>query len=528
MPWVLLTWLFLFLLTVTEGQAQDILSVTKDWTAPEYNQKIASVGDLDISAMEFLLSYEFGPAFFKRSDQSKTKYLSVMIYEKLLALEGYRQGLDQNESVRLNCKAYAEDLMTEELFKEKIMSRINVSANEIDQAIPLEKQHISLRWLYCNDKEQIDRRWQKLNKGVSFDSLFAEQLGGTIAMSDRSLSTTRYDLSLKNPLLAAVVKNLPSGAFSAPIEVSDGWYIVKTENIWTDLITTESEENKLRYELQRSIFKQKLDRASDIYVKNLMDEENPQIEKVTFAEVALYINMRLADSLKYDQNLIAAKLGRADHERIEATPSSDLGGHILVLGNSCRISFNDFIDWYRPRTAYIKFNSHSVEKFILAVQQTVWRMVRDFLLIEQARQIGLDKREAVIEQVKWWEEKFVFNAVKMQTAASIKFKENDLQTYYNENRSDYRDQSGQILSFEKARNNVQNDYLREKYMNTLMHRVLALKKEYDVYINEDILKNIKVQEEENPLAIDLYTVKKGGLLPRQPYPTIDWEWQLWY
>ena len=49
-----------------------------------------------------------------------------------------------------------------------------------------------------------------------------------------------------------------------------------------------------------------------------------------------------------------------------------------------------------------------------------------------------------------------------------------------------------------------------------------------IQINELVLAGIDVQDEEDPKTIDFYAVKKGGLLPRQPYPTIDWDWQVWY
>ena len=65
-------------------------------------------------------------------------------------------------------------------------------------------------------------------------------------------------------------------------------------------------------------------------------------------------------------------------------------------------------------------------------------------------------------------------------------------------------------------------------MFKLVHDVLKLKNEYDIQINEELLQDLKVRDEADPDAIDFYAVKKGGLFPRQPYPTIDWEWQQWY
>jgi len=65
-------------------------------------------------------------------------------------------------------------------------------------------------------------------------------------------------------------------------------------------------------------------------------------------------------------------------------------------------------------------------------------------------------------------------------------------------------------------------------MNKLMRRVLDLKQKYKITINENLLQNLQLTDENDPDAIEFYAVKKGGLIPRQPYPTIDWDWQLWY
>ena len=68
----------------------------------------------------------------------------------------------------------------------------------------------------------------------------------------------------------------------------------------------------------------------------------------------------------------------------------------------------------------------------------------------------------------------------------------------------------------------------DEAMNKMMRKVLNLTQKYQVEINDNVLQNLKVEDEENPKSIDMFIVKKGGLLSRQPYPTIDWEWQQWY
>lgn len=118
--------------------------------------------------------------------------------------------------------------------------------------------------------------------------------------------------------------------------------------------------------------------------------------------------------------------------------------------------------------------------------------------------------------------------MKSEIAKSIVFNENDLLDYYRSNLKNYLDSDKNPIAFDKAKRNVQSDYIREKYMDKMMRQVLKLKQKYKIEINDNVLQNLKVEDEENPKLIDMFIVKKGGLLPRQPYPTIDWEWQQWY
>jgi hypothetical protein len=506
---------------------------TKDQSFPglfefdQYERQIvAVVGNKNISAKEFQLNYEFGPAFLKRSKSSKERYLKLMIYEKLLAIEGYNAGLDRKDNVIRSCTAYSDDIMTEELFKEEVMNQVKVSNTEIEKAVPLENIKVSLRWLYSEDKNDIFKLRELLNSGSSFDSLYSLQLNNEVTESDRSLNSSFFRLQMKNPQLASVVDKLTPGEYSKPIHVDDGWYIVGIENIWTNVLTTEMEINKVRHELERSIFKQKLDIASDIYIQDLMNAQNPEIDQNVFSRVVYYLNKEFLYPKSYQPDILQKLLPQASNDtNLDINNYTD---QILVRSKSYQIQLQDFIDWYRPRMAYLKFSSKSAENFILSVQQTVWRMIRDYFLVQKAKSLELHKSKGVKIQTEWWQDKIVYNAMKSEIAMSIVFNDDDLLDYYHSNLKNYLDSDNKPIAFDKAKRNVQSDYIREKYMDKMMRQVLNLTQKYKIEINDSVLQNIKVEDEENPKLIDMFIVKKGGLLPRQPYPTIDWEWQQWY
>ena len=96
---------------------------------PKFSSVIlAKVGPWNVTAQEFMLSYEYGPAFTKRESDSKKHYLTYMIYEKLLALDGYDRGLQSSPMV----KEVLEDTFALHCVKGEVPLRVSSSIGSGD------------------------------------------------------------------------------------------------------------------------------------------------------------------------------------------------------------------------------------------------------------------------------------------------------------------------------------------------------------------------------------------------------------
>ncbi|MGA9407517.1 MAG: hypothetical protein WBW71_10330, partial [Bacteroidota bacterium] len=155
---------------------------------------LAEVGPWNVTAQEFLLNYEYGPAFPKRASDSKKHYLTYMIYEKLLALDGYARGLQSSHEVQEVLSEVEADLATEELYKDDVLNTIHISDKEIERGVSKENVHLGLKWLFSPTKEDIFRQEKLLRIGASFDSLFALQCSDSLTADNRSMQTTRFKL----------------------------------------------------------------------------------------------------------------------------------------------------------------------------------------------------------------------------------------------------------------------------------------------------------------------------------------------
>ncbi len=272
---------------------------------------VAQVDTITITAEEFFYSYEFGPAFPKRENDSKAVHLKYLINEKLLAQEGYRTGLMEQDDVEGMFEDIKSDLAAEEMFRQEILPKVKITKDEIDKVTEKKLIEYDIRWLYSYDENSSAGLLEQLKGGVSFDTLFRAQLNDSVFINDRQMTSTLYDIYMKNPQLAGVIDTLQAGVIPPPIHTDDGWYIIKVNNIKRNLITGEAEINKLRAESSEGIKKSKLGIMSDDFVKSLFDAEKPVIKRDAFIFLRSYLGKFVLDPGKYSEWKLEDKIDTA-------------------------------------------------------------------------------------------------------------------------------------------------------------------------------------------------------------------------
>jgi hypothetical protein len=468
------------------------------------NKILAQVGDKKITIREFLTNYEFGPAFPKRIPESKQHYLDYMINEKLLALEGYSEGINDSSHVKEMLAAIKGDLSTAEMFKNDIEKKIRIGKEELDKAAAEGQINYNIRWLYSKDDSSLSFYESELKKGISFDSLFKLQLSDSVFADQRSMKIDKFKLKARNHEVLNIMDTMKTGEISEPVKAADGWYIFKLDDIWKNMITTQTELNDEKTNAEEAIKQEKMDKMSDIYVDHLLKSETPVIKGDAFAIVRSYLGGYELPKQKYED----WKLGERLHEQINKLKikNNDYGLLTLVTLKDTSFNIDDFINWYRMRSEFIKLDKEDFNKFSASIEGKIWQMVRDNLLMKRAYARGYQNSETVKQQLKWWQDKIVYAVMRDKIINSIKLNSN-------ENKLNSLPKPDEKKDFEITK--------------IILHKVLALKQKYKIKINKDLLKKIYVDDSNDPKTVDLYIVKKGGIFPHPAYPTIDMLWQNW-
>jgi peptidyl-prolyl cis-trans isomerase C len=185
----------------------------------------------------------------------KRLFLDELITRELLMQEARKLGLDQNDAIRDRTQRYREQLILDELLKDRIKAKVELTQEELE-AYYEKHAHELLTPLKV-------RVWQMLLPNVSAAKDLEHQIneGGDFAKFAQRYSidgTTKakggdlgpYHNGLVVPEVDAVVHTLKLDMVSAPIKTDSGYYLVKITALDKEIIQADvAVRERLRQEL---------------------------------------------------------------------------------------------------------------------------------------------------------------------------------------------------------------------------------------------------------------------------------------
>jgi peptidyl-prolyl cis-trans isomerase C len=185
----------------------------------------------------------------------KRLFLDELITRELLMQEARKLGLDQNDAIRDRTQRYREQLILDELLKDRIKAKVELTQEELD-AYYEKHAHELLTPLKV-------RVWQMLLPNVSAAKDLEHQIneGGDFAKFAQRYSIDGktkakggdlgpYHNGLVVPEVDAVVHTLKPDMVSAPIKTDAGYYLVKITALDKEIIQADvAVRERLRQEL---------------------------------------------------------------------------------------------------------------------------------------------------------------------------------------------------------------------------------------------------------------------------------------
>ncbi|MGB6648364.1 MAG: peptidylprolyl isomerase [Bacteroidota bacterium] len=489
---------------------------------PPDSAVVAEVGSQIITVRDLLDSYEFGPAFVRRQNEPLRTHLQFMIYERLLALEGERQGADTTAFVRDRARGLEEDLAVAELYHRRVLSNVSVTEADVDTAMVKARMNLRLRWLYREDRLGAGSAVRELAYGISFDSLYERDRNQEEGAGERSLETTLLMLERDNPEFASRIGSLRSQRVSEPIEGPDGFYIVRLDEVWQNPLMTESEMRDLRVTARKILVETRADAVARAYVRAQMRTANPVMKADGFNILRAHI----ADRGLSRDTQVRWEIPRTFMTEAGPMPiaSSDefLDRGLVRVGRE-EISVRDYIRWYDIRQ--FQFDRRSPEAFASSVKRSVWKMAQDRLLSNEAYDLGLHRVPEVAHEAGKWRAKLLYLAARADVGRMVQVTDSSVLAAYAGGNGRYRDAEGKILPLEEVEQGLRYQLMFEQENTLLQQRLDRLRKEYAILFHEDVLGPLSASVSRESGAVDVVWYRPGGTFPRVAFPTIDDRWQ---
>jgi peptidyl-prolyl cis-trans isomerase C len=194
----------------------------------------------------------------------KRRFLDELITRELLMQEARKQGLDQSDSIRDRAQRYREQLILDELLKDRIKAKIELSKEELDAfyekharelLTPLKVQVSQMLLPHLPAAKDLERQ---INQGGDF-AKFAQRYSLDAKTKTKGGDLGPYRKDLVIPEIDAVIQTLKPGTVSAPIKAEAGYYLVMVtaldkEIIQADLAVRERLRQELLNEKRRKRF----------------------------------------------------------------------------------------------------------------------------------------------------------------------------------------------------------------------------------------------------------------------------------
>jgi hypothetical protein len=482
---------------------------------------VAHVGPGAITVREFLDNYEFGPAFVKRTANPMESHLQYMINENLIALDGYAHSVDTSVSLMRMMKEIEDDILVTSWYRHSLVPLAVVDSAMIESGVAQSAIDVDYRYLFTRNETRIREVRDEIDHGRSFDSLWASCRKDPEFTSQEE-STNYFTLSQHKPRVAEAVARLTPGARSDIVRAGDGWFLVRLNHASKDMFMTSSRYAEMQSKVKEYYTKRILDSLTLVFLRKVLEDCPPTIS----GEALRKLFSAFPPAHEGTKLVIQHGGGLTELAGKDLTVLAEPGNDVMVSSGCDRFTMREFLAWYAYRNSGFDFSRANASS-VARVREMLFTMVRDKRLIGIARDKGFGKDQEDLIELREWKDKLTYWKRRTGVLGNLAPSEDEVDQFYSANRQRYeRDAQGIPLPLDRGKEKAKGDLIRSKFSLQMTSYLNALKRQYPITIDREILKRIRVSDEGLSKKIDVMVLKKGGTLPRQAFPTIDHEWEL--
>lgn len=484
---------------------------------------VARVGADVITVDEFRRSYETAFGELKKgatSQERKRNYLDYMIKERLLALEGYRRGLDKTARVRAAEADLLNELLIGELIEREIASGIQVRMDEIREEINKSKVTFKFRY-WVENSEARAREVAAAMREKGYADVVAELIrrNPERRIDPKTLESDYLNYQQVPPELLEAIKDLPYGDISDPVALFGKYFVFQVLDIRRSAVT-ENEYLAKAAQFEQIIYYRKLQAAVKNYVADLMQDR----QVVTKAKAFRLLARAVQEWREMGRGRPAFRdaLRQADAQRPALQALREHLNDPFFQHREGTVSVGEFLEYFQA--ARVSPTLSDANDFREALHRGVKNSIRDYFLIHRARAKGYENAPAVQAELKTWRDKWVFQETREELTRNVAVNDQEVLDYFADFHQRYilNKEEGPVVDLESPV--VKQDALRQKMLRQIDSTAAALAARYPVEVYEAVLDTITVIDFAKSRWAHLQLFRGGT--NRLVVPALDPIWQV--
>ncbi len=508
---IIISFLFISLSACSEKEVPD----------PE-DTVVATVGDMEITVRDFRRNYEFGLPHLKKEPDRKRSYLNYMIKELVLAQEGYELNLDKSERVQKLEHELEEELLVEALFQNEVKDNIDISDEEVHEAINRSKVQWKMRFWYEPDLEYAKRVTEAMRE-QGYARVVENILRNNpeIKIKPENFETKYVTWLEVDPLVLEIIKDLPMGEISDPVKLKNGYFIFQVVDIQrqpvTDYIYQERAES-----IRQVLFYRKLNQEAVRYVSDMMTPKNVTTKGEAFQKLSSALKEWQKIKINKKEDFISSVLSARESDGSSLYELKKSLEQPLVTFDDNHWTIREFLDRFDPKS--IKMNPKNKDMDIRpALKDNIGIAVRNEFMIREAKERNLQKSPKVIEELQRWRDKWVYEETRSYHTKDIKIDDKRAREYFEMNKDKFKIRWDDNPQFEKNIYQAKRLAYIEMTRNRLTETVDSLtNKKIPIIINEAVLDTITTIDSQKSRWSSLQVFKRGT--NRLANPVVDPAW----
>lgn len=385
---------------------------------------IAEVGGNYISVDEYRNRFEFMPHMNYQTldfDTLKKNFLYSLIAEKLWSLESAKKRFDTIDVFQSSMKTLEKLFVKDELFREHVESKINLTADDILFGVKNINRTILCKVLIIHDSLKLFSDFSNIN----FDSLWL--------MQDEKVKTIqplKINIgSLEDEAVERMIFELQDNKIAKPFKSESKWFLVKkiSEVIDTSKKTTTEMD---RQKVITILSDRRRKNIGQRFIDDLLIGKSVVADKVLFEIFSNNLLKVLSQrTLTKEDSLYGILLNELDLKKvIKMLNRKQLHSALFELDGE-KVSLKDFIYYL----IYQKVTFPSIEK--IALQKVISAALKNFIeheiIVAQAYREKMNELSSVKNDMKLWSDYYLSELILQTYRDSINVSENEVMEFLN-------------------------------------------------------------------------------------------------